>query len=88
MNDAKDDIRARILQVLGAVAPEARTEDLRQEEPYRNQFTFDSVDFLNFAIKLQREFGLSIPEDDFPLLATLRSCVEYISARDSDDPDR
>jgi acyl carrier protein len=74
-------VRVRILQVLGAVAPEAPTEHLREAVPFRDQFAFDSVDFLTFAIQLQQAFSLSIPEEDFPRLATLQSCVEYISAR-------
>ncbi|HHP7235364.1 MAG TPA: acyl carrier protein [Desulfobacterales bacterium] len=81
MTESDSIVRARILQVLSAVAPEAQTGRLEEAEPFRNQFAFDSVDFLTFAIKLQQEFSLSIPEDDFPLLATLRGCVEYISAR-------
>jgi acyl carrier protein len=37
----------------------------------REQFAFDSVDFLGFMITLQEYFGLKIPETDYPLLSTL-----------------
>jgi acyl carrier protein len=76
-----DDARARVLQILHAVAPEIEIGRIREELPYRQQFVFDSVDFLSFALKLQETFKIAIPENDYPRLASLKGCLQYLSAR-------
>ena len=44
----------------------------------RDQFDFDSMDMLNFAIGLNQEFGIEVPETTYRELATLRGAVEYV----------
>jgi acyl carrier protein len=73
--------RARILQILVTIAPEAATVDLQDDVPFRKQFTFDSVDFLRFATQLQAHYQIRIPERDYPELSTLNGCVNYIRKR-------
>lgn len=77
----EEDIKAAILRILGTIAPEADLKNLEYRKRYRDQFDFDSVDFLNFAIALQEEFKITIPELDYPKLATLQSCTEYLASR-------
>ena len=74
-----DDTRARVLEILTAIAPEADPNRIEGAVPFREQFTFDSVDFLSFAIKLQESFSIKIPETDYPMLSTLDGCLEYIA---------
>jgi acyl carrier protein len=74
-----------ILRILGQIAPEAELQDIRPEVRFRDQFEFDSVDFLNFALTLQEELRLHIPEEDFPLLGTLGGCLRYLLSRGSLD---
>ena len=73
-----EDTRTRVLEILTAIVPEADPNRIEGAVPFREQFMFDSVDFLSFAIKLQESFGLKIPETDYPLLSTLDGCIEYI----------
>lgn len=73
-----NDTRARVLDILTAISPEADPNRIEGAVPFREQFAFDSVDFLSFAIKLQESFGLKIPETDYPLLSTLDGCIDYI----------
>ena len=73
-----EDTRTRVLDILTAIAPEADPTRIEGDVPFREQFTFDSVDFLGFTIKLQESFGLKIPETDYPLLSTLDGCLDYI----------
>jgi acyl carrier protein len=74
-------IKETALRLLGEIAPEADIENLKADVTFRDQFDFDSVDFLNFAVGLQEELGIRIPEEDFPMLATLHGCVEYLRSR-------
>jgi acyl carrier protein len=75
------DNRDRILQILSEIAPEAEIANLQDDLPFRKQFTFDSVDFLNFATGLQERFQIRIPERDYPELSTINGCLNYIAKR-------
>jgi acyl carrier protein len=75
-----DEIRRTILETLRQIAPEADLDRLNPEDPFRDQFDFDSVDFLNFALKLQEVLGVIISELDFPKLASLNGCVAFLGA--------
>jgi acyl carrier protein len=67
------------LEALKKVAPEADCEGLDPEKRFRDQFEFDSVDFLNFINALQEKLKVEVPEIDYPKLATLRGCVDYLT---------
>ena len=77
MNEA--DIRIILKEELGNIAPEM---DLRQLDPaadLRDALDIDSMDFLNFVIALHQALGVDVPEVDYPKLATLDGCVEYLA---------
>ncbi|MGB0035970.1 MAG: phosphopantetheine-binding protein [Candidatus Acidiferrales bacterium] len=76
----KDEIKATVLRMLGQVAPEADLGALKPNLRLRDQLDIDSMDFLNFVIGLHKEFKVDIPEADYPKLATLDGCVEYLAA--------
>lgn len=78
----EEQIRDVVLRTLGRIAPEADLGNLRPDRGFRDQFDFDSVDFLNFALALQDEIKISIPEEDYPSLATLNGCIEYLRLRE------
>lgn len=78
-----DDIRAKVLKLLGNVAPEAEPAELQPEVSLRDQLDVDSMDLLNFIISLHQEFGVEIPEREYGKLTTIDDCVKYIlTARD------
>jgi acyl carrier protein len=77
---SKEEIRATILRVLGQIAPEADPAQIQPDQRLRDQLDIDSMDLLNFVIGLHKEFKVEIPEADYPKLATLNGCVEYLAA--------
>ena len=76
----RDEIRATVLRVLGEVAPEADLASLKPDIGLREQLDVDSMDLLNFVIGLHNALNVEIPETDYPKLATLDGCVEYLMA--------
>ena len=72
------EIRATIVRALRRIAPEADIDTLDPDLSVREQLDIDSMDFLNFAIALHKEFGVAIPEADYPALLTLNGAVAYI----------
>jgi acyl carrier protein len=79
------DIDQIVLNSIKQVAPEAALDRLQAELPFREQFEFDSVDFLKFILKLQEETGGKISELDFPRLSSLEGCRNYLGASLSTD---
>lgn len=77
----KDEIQAVVLRVLGRIAPEADLKTIDPRTSFRDQLDIDSVDFLNFAIGLNKELGVDIPDADLPKLASLDGCVSYLLSR-------
>jgi acyl carrier protein len=76
-----DALRAVVLRVLGDIAPEADLASLRPDLAFREQLDLDSMDVLNFVVGLHAALGVEIPEADYPRLATLDACVEYLASR-------
>jgi acyl carrier protein len=75
----KNETQEKVLRVLGQIAPEADLTQLKPDRRIRDQLDIDSMDLLNFAIGLHKEFGIDIPEADYPQLATLSGCISYLS---------
>ncbi len=75
----KDEIRAVVLRSLGEIAPEADPTTIKPDVGFRDQLDLDSMDFLNLVIALHQALGVDIPEADYPRLATLDGCVEYLA---------
>lgn len=75
----KDQIREAVLRALAKVAPEADPATLNPAQPLREQLDIDSMDFLNFVIAMHKSLGVNISEKDYPKLATLAGCVDYVS---------
>ncbi|MBP2296921.1 acyl carrier protein [Azospirillum rugosum] len=84
-----DRIERAVLDCLGAVAPDADLATLVPDRPFRDQFEFDSVDFLNFVMKLEIALNVRVPELDYPQLTTLDGCRSYLAkalSRDAAQP--
>ena len=76
----KDEIRAIVPRALGQIAPEADLSQLKPNLRIRDQLDIDSMDLLNFVIGLHKEFKVEIPEADYPKMATLDGCVDYLTS--------
>jgi acyl carrier protein len=75
----RDGIRATVLRTLGEIAPEADLSTLKSDVSFRDQLDVDSMDLLNFVIALHAALHVDIPEVDYPKLATLDGCVDYLA---------
>lgn len=73
-----DEIRSVVLEKLVQVAPDIDPVQLDAQMPIRDQYDFDSMDFMHFAIAIGREFQIDIPEQDYTKLQSLDSTVDYL----------
>ena len=81
MNDQP--VRERLLALLVSVAPDVDPVEVLPAVDFRDQFDFDSMDLLNFAIAVSEEFAIDVPETDYAQLASLERCEAYLAARRS-----
>jgi len=74
----QDQLTRQIIDALTSVAPEVEAGALDPEVSFRDQYEIDSVDFLNFVLRLEQELGVKIPEVDYPKLSSLKGCRSYL----------
>jgi acyl carrier protein len=76
----KDELKTIILETLLQIAPETDTEQLLPDINFRDQLDFDSVDFLNFVLTLEKQLKIKILENAYPRLSSLDACVTYLQS--------
>lgn len=82
------EIENLVLLIISQIAPEANLENLNPGVRFRDQFNFDSVDFVNFIMHIQKNFQSKIPETDYPQLTTLNGCINYLGEKSSSAANR
>ena len=76
-----DEIKNVIQDIIQDIDDEADFTSLKPSEALRDQLDLDSMDFLDIVMELRKRYQIQIPEADYPQLATLDSCVNYLMPR-------
>ncbi|KUJ77180.1 acyl carrier protein [Ruegeria profundi] len=74
----EEDIRAVFINELVKIAPDLDAQDIGEDERLQDDLGLDSMDILNLVAALHKAFGVSIPEPDYPKIATTRLAVSYL----------
>lgn len=74
-----DEIRAGVVAELLSIAPEIEEGDLSDSELLRDQVDLDSMDWLNFLVRLNQRFEVDIPESQYASLRTIDDLTTYIN---------
>ena len=77
----REEIRDVLLEIIADIDDEADFAALDADKPLRDQLDLDSMDFLDIVMELRKRYKLQIPEDEYPELATLNSCVNYLEPK-------
>jgi len=78
---SRDEIKDVILEIIADIDEEADFVSLDANAPLRDQLDLDSMDFLDIVMELRKRYKLQIPEEEYPQLATLTSCVNYLEPK-------
>ena len=70
-----------ILGIISVVAPDADLSNVKSDVKLRDQLEMDSMDFLDIVMELRKRYKLEVPKEDYPKLATLDGCVEYLGPK-------
>lgn len=77
----RDAIKDVIIEIIQDIDEDADTGNIDSDKPLRDQLDLDSMDFLDIVMELRKRYQLQIPEEDYPALATLDSCVNYLEPK-------
>lgn len=77
----REEIKDVILEIIADIDEEANFASLDADAPLRDQLDLDSMDFLDIVMELRKRYKLQIPEEEYPQLATLTSCVNYLEPK-------
>lgn len=74
----KDDVKQIVLDIIAEIAPDEDLSNVQADVRLRDQLDLDSMDFLDIVMELRKQHGIEVPEDDYPELASLDSCADYL----------
>ncbi len=77
----RDEKKKGILEISEDIDEDADFDSLNPDEPLRDQLDLDSMDFLDIVMELRKRYKLQIPEEEYPELASLSSCVNYLEPK-------
>ncbi|MGB0184789.1 MAG: acyl carrier protein [Opitutales bacterium] len=77
----EDQVKQIVIDIINEIAPDEDTSGLKDEIALREQMDLDSMDFLDIVMELRKQHGIEVPEADYPELASLQSCADYLTPK-------
>ena len=74
----KEEISQAIIDIINDILPEGDCSGVDPDVRLRDQLELDSMDFLDIVMELRKQYGVEVPEDDYPHFITLEGCMNYL----------
>jgi len=75
------EVRKIVFDIIEDVALDEDLTNLDDSLALREQLDLDSMDFLDIVMELKKRHKVEVPQEDYPRLATMNSCVEYLTPK-------
>lgn len=75
------EVRQVVIDIIADIAPDEDVTVIEDSKSLREQLDLDSMDFLDIVMELRKRHKVEVPQEDYPKLATLESCVSYLSPK-------
>lgn len=75
------DVKQVVLDIIADVAPDEDLSTLNSSDALREQLDLDSMDFLDIVMELRKRHKVEVPSEDYSHLASLDSCVAYLTPK-------
>ncbi|HLW56836.1 MAG TPA: acyl carrier protein [Bacteriovoracaceae bacterium] len=72
------EVRQIVIDIIADIAPDEDVSNLDDAKTLREQLDLDSMDFLDIVMELRKRHKVEVPQEDYPQLASLNSCVAYL----------
>ncbi len=76
-----EEVRGVVLDIIAHIAPDEDLATVKDELALRDQLDLDSMDFLDIVMELRRRYKVEVPPQDYGQLASLQSCVTYLTPK-------
>ena len=70
-----------VVRALCSVSPYIDIEEINRFEPLADEIDLTSDDFAQLMAAVTAEIGVVVPEEDYPLVATLDGLEQYLKLR-------
>ena len=77
----QEEIKVEIKDIIHTIAPDEDLSVLTDDGVLREQIELDSMDFLDIVMELKKQHKIEVPQEDYPQLASMNSCVEYLTPK-------
>lgn len=74
-------VRQHVLDIIADVALDDDVTTIDDGVALRDQLDLDSMDFLDIVMELKKRHKIIVPQEDYPQLASMNSCVEYLGPK-------
>lgn len=74
----KEEIKQIVIDIIKTIAPDEDLSSVKDDVALRDQVELDSMDFLDIVMELRKKYNIEVPEVDYPKLASLQSCADYL----------
>ncbi|ATH07666.1 acyl carrier protein [Halobacteriovorax marinus] len=77
----REQVREHVLNIIADVALDDDVTTIDDAVALRDQLDLDSMDFLDIVMELKKRHKIEVPQEDYPQLASMNSCVEYLTPK-------
>jgi acyl carrier protein len=81
MAKTAEEVKKIVVDIIADVAMDEDVSGIDETQSLRDQLDLDSMDFLDIVMELKKQHQINVPQEDYPKLATLQSCVEYLTPK-------
>lgn len=74
-------VRQIVIDILEDVALDEDLTSIDDNQPLRDQLDLDSMDFLDIVMELKKRHKVEVPQEDYPQLASMQSCMDYLTPK-------
>lgn len=78
---SNQEVRQKVLDIIADIALDDDVTTIKDEVALRDQLELDSMDFLDIVMELKKRHKIEVPQEDYPRLASMSSCVEYLAPK-------
>ena len=75
-NDTEQRVKAAVAEQLGM-----NIEDVNNESSFMEDLGADSLDLVELVMSFERDFGITIPDEDSAELTTVQKAIDYVQAQ-------
>jgi acyl carrier protein len=77
----QEEVSTIVLDIIAEIAPDEDLNGLKSDVNLRDQLDLDSMDFLDIVMELRKRHKVEVPSEDYGHLASLDSCVAYLTPK-------